>query len=166
MNILDDEEHRGALSEGLQERKELFEQASAGEVGLVRGVRAAQAGQQPSELARLTVRQHVADFFQTDRADQLTQYRGEGGERQAGLAYLQACAGEMPGRRRQLCRELADQPGLAHAGLAGDQYGGRPAAAGALECLGERGQLFLSPRQDSAGRSHASSFSDRGKRSW
>ena len=111
------------------------------------------AGQQPGHAVGAQV------------ADQLAQHRGERRERQAVGAEFHAAAGQHPGPGRPRARrELAHQPGLAHARLAADQDHRRAVPAGRGEGSVQDRQLARAPDQDGAGaaRGHVPRMPGRG----
>jgi hypothetical protein len=114
-----------------------------------RQARPAQFGQQPGQLPYWPAWQQPGYPVCPEFPHQGAQQRRERAERQAVGPQLQAVTGQdpragTPGR----VGELADQPGLAHPGLAADEHSGRATLPDRRQGGCEGGHLLAAPDED------------------
>jgi hypothetical protein len=128
VDVLDDEDHRLALAETLEQDEEAIEQAGLGPFGrrLGGGLSARdQLRDEPAELARRRVDQAVEDG-RVRHPEEPSKRLGDRGERQAFLrtqadaAAVEDEAATGPGA----LGELTDEPALADPGLPADEHEG------------------------------------------
>ena len=152
MHVLDDQQQRGVGGQCLQQRVHALEELDP--VGLAGG--AAGGAQQPTD--RLQPAQvGIGEPDLLDHARQLVgepgEELGEGQVREAALAEVEAVPDvHLPSGALRALAELVHQPGLADAGVPGEQHvGGRPGGAGTC-CDAEQGgellQLGVASDQD------------------
>jgi hypothetical protein len=160
VRVLDDQHHRRLPGQVIERAEHVLEQPGPGLTGVCADIRAgvglAELGQQPGQPPRGPAGQHRGHRVRTELVYEAAEHGGERGERQPVGAQLQAAAGQHagPGRLRGL-PELADQPGLADAGLTAQQHSRRAALAHAGERAFQGGHLLVPPDQDGTGGSPA-----------
>jgi hypothetical protein len=156
VDVLEDEDERALVSETAEELEHDLEEA-----GLVGG-----RGQRPltrgASLGRGKVRQEVRELDAAGAkelvepvgrqgSEQWTQGANDGRVREPGRAHLHRAADEDAGAALAGAGgKLRHQPGLADAGLAGDQHERWLAGAGSVEGSGEAVELRRTPDEDRA----------------
>ena len=155
VDVLDDEDHRLALAETVEQDEEAIEQAGLGPFGRRLGgglsATAGQLGDEPAELARRRVDQAVEDG-RVRQPEEASKRLGDRRERQAFLRTqadapaIEDEAAPGPGA----LGELTDEPALADPGLPADEHDGGRAAGGPFERRLERGHLGHPADQDRA----------------
>ena len=156
VDVLEDEDERALVSETAEELEHDLEEAR-----LVGG-----RGQRPltrgASLGRGKVRQEVRELdaagakelvepIGRQGTEQWTQGADDGRVGEPGRAHLHRAADEDAGAALAgAAGELGDQPGLADAGLAGDQHERWLAGAGSVEGSGEAIELRRTPDEDRA----------------
>jgi hypothetical protein len=160
VDVLDDEHHRLALAQALEQDEETIEQARLGPLGrrLGAGLGAAgdELGDEPTELPRRRVDQAGEDGGVRD-PEEAAKRLGDRGERQSLLrAQADASAVEHEAARvTGAVRELTDEAALADSRLPADENDGRRAAFGPFERCLERAHLGHPADQDRARESGA-----------
>ena len=131
VHVLDDQDDRLLLRQGLEQDEEHLEQAGTRRPGICARRRGTEIGQQHAELARGLARQQPGHLRGAARADQLAQRRGERRVGQAARAQLDTAPRREPGRGPHRRGELCDQPRLAASGFRAGQHRawGTPAAS-------------------------------------
>ena len=96
VQVLDDQHHRAGFGQALQQDEHLLEQPRPRPARGIRSSGLTELRQQPCQLSGRAARQQLSHPGGAEIAYELAKHRGEGGERQAVGAKLQAAAYQHP----------------------------------------------------------------------
>jgi hypothetical protein len=152
VDVLDDQHHRLLLRQPVEKPQRRLEQPGLRELAdRLGGPRRRCTWQQSCQVGGWGTEESI-DFVWVKAAGQLTQRIGDRAVGQAATAQLEAATEQHLGPIVDLDGELLHQPGLADAGLAGDQPGSWLAGHHRLQRLVQPSELILPA--DEAGTGH------------
>ena len=142
MQVLEHQQHRGRRGELGEQAEHAAEHLLPGQAGTVRVDRDAAAALGKQHAQGRTQAQRVADPAGLGRAPQRVRQRQVG----HAVSELRALAGQHgePAARGEL-RDLRDQAGLAHPGVAADQRDDRAARLGVIEQREQAAEFVVPP---------------------